>query len=240
MVTLTIQNDFKSPVEYIDSAEALNKVFNDPENNRKVSLIRQYRFAGEMDKAQKVKTSLPGLIFIADDFEETEKEVTVYENGEEKKVMQKGKWRLQKSAHLNGLAVLDADHLQERPEQIFSRWTPEKLKELGIYLIFKTSSDEGLKVVFKARQEWGNLIDNVREMGKLLNLPVDESGKDASRMSFAPSALAGDILYYDPKGLFGCDNADYDKLFGDEYRHGNSSSEKMAKKKFGIREFGIL
>ena len=106
MVTLTIQNDFKSPVEYIDSAEALNKVFNDPENNRKVSLIRQYRFAGEMDKAQKVKTSLPGLIFIADDFEETEKEVTVYENGEEKKVMQKGKWRLQKSAHLNGLAVL--------------------------------------------------------------------------------------------------------------------------------------
>ena len=237
MSKFTLQTDFKSPVEYIDSAEALNKVFNDPENNRKVSLIRQYRFAGEMDKAQKVKTSLPGLIFIADDFDETEKEVTVYENGEEKKVMQKGKWRLQKSAHLNGLAVLDADHLQERPEQIFSRWTPEQLKELGIYLIFKTSSDEGLKVVFKARKEWGNLIDNVREMGKLLNLPVDESGKDASRMSFAPSALAGDILYYDPEGLFGCDNADYDKLFGDEYRQGKSSSEKKAKTE--VRDSGI-
>ena len=83
MSKFTLQTDFKSPVEYIDSAEALNKVFNDPENNRKVSLIRQYRFAGEMDKAQKVKTSLPGLIFIADDFDETEKEVTVYENGEE-------------------------------------------------------------------------------------------------------------------------------------------------------------
>ena len=236
MIQLTIQKNLKSPVEQIASAEALEQVFNDPETYRKVCLIRQHRFAGEMDKAQQVKLSLPGLIFVADDFDVTEKEVTVYENGEEKKVMQKGKWRLQKSAHLNGLAVLDADHLKEQPERIFARWTPEQLKGLGIYLIFKTSSDEGLKVVFKARAEWGNLIDNVLEMGRQLNLPVDESGKDASRMSFAPSAQAGDILFFDKEGLFCCENAEYDNLFGDDYRQGNSgSSEKKSDSEKKVR-----
>ncbi len=226
MINLTIQRKMWSPVECITSAEELNKVFNDPESERKVSQIRQYLFAGDKNNAQKVKETLPGLIFVADDFDVTEKLVPVWENGEKKEVLQKAKWRFQTSAHLNGLAVLDSDHLKERPEQIFARWTPEQLEELGIYLIFKTSSDEGLKVVFKARQEWGNLIDNALAMGKLLNLPVDKSCKDASRMSFAPSALAGDILYYNPEGLFGCENADYDKLFGEVYRQGDSSSKK--------------
>lgn len=222
----SLQKNFKSPTEQIASAEALEKVFNDPESYRKVCLVRQYLFQGDQAKANDVKRSLPGLIFVADDFEVSEKDVTVYENGVEKKVKKRGKWRLQEYAHLNGLSVLDADHLTERPEQIFARWTPEQLKGLGIYLIFKTSSDEGLKVVFKARAEWGNLIDNAFEMGSQLGLPVDKSCKDASRMSFAPSAKAGDILYYDPEGLFGCENTEYDSLFGDAYRQGDSSSSE--------------
>ncbi len=222
------QKDFFSPAEPISSAEELSAVFNDPETYRKVCLIRQYRQTGDTEKAQKVKTSLPGLIFVADDFAETEKEVTVWQDGQEKKVVKKGKWRLQKSAHLNGLAVLDADHLQERPEAISGRWTPELLKQLGICLVFKTSSNEGLKVVFEARKEWGNLIDNVRAMGRILNLPFDESGKDASRMSFAPSAQAGDILYFDPESLFGNENAEYDRLFGEAYRQGRSAGSQTS------------
>ena len=214
MSKICIQKFFKSPVELITTAEALETVFNDSETYRKVCDVRKHRKAGDLEKAQQVKTSLPGLIFVADDFAETEKDGIV------------AKWRLQKSAHLNGLAVLDADHLKESPAQIFARWTPEQLKELGIYLIFKTSSDEGLKVVFKARSEWGNLIDNVRELGRILDLPVDESGKDASRMSFAPSALAGDILYFDREGMFSHDDAEYDSLFGNDYRQGNSAATK--------------
>ena len=228
---ITIQETFKSPVEQITSAEALEVVFNNPETFRKVSDVRKHRKAGEMEKAQQVKTSLPGLIFVADDFAESEKDGVV------------AKWRLQKSAHLNGLAVLDADHLKEPPAEIFARWSPEQLKSLGIYLIFKTSSDEGLKVVFEARQEWGNLIDNVREMARELGLPADESGKDASRMSFAPSAKAGDILYFDRVGLFANGNDEYDKLFGDDYRQGISDAsgklEKNAVRSSEVRNFDI-
>ena len=226
MSKICIQKFFKSPVELITTAEALETVFNDSETYRKVCDVRKHRKAGDLEKAQQVKTSLPGLIFVADDFAETEKDGIV------------AKWRLQKSAHLNGLAVLDADHLKESPAQIFARWTPEQLKELGIYLIFKTSSDEGLKVVFKARSEWGNLIDNVRELGRILDLPVDESGKDASRMSFAPSALAGDILYFDREGMFSHDDAEYDSLFGNDYRQGNSAATKSDNSS-GVQEFRI-
>ena len=85
--------------------------------------------------ADKVKHSLEGLIFVADDFAECEKEVTIVKNGVETKQMQLGKWRLQKSAHLNGLAVLDVDHLTENPVEVFRRWEETQLRELGVLLV---------------------------------------------------------------------------------------------------------
>ena len=209
---LSIQKDFKSAVAKIVTAGELEQVFNDPETFKKVMKIRQLRKAGKTKEATEVKQSLPGIIFVADDFAETEKDGVT------------AKWRLQKSAHLNGLAVIDADHLTEHPRDIFSRWTPEQLKALGIYLIFITSSEEGMKVVFKARKEWGNLIDNTIEMGRQLGLKADESCKDASRMSFAPSRQAGDILYYDAEGIFSQDDSEYDQLFGEAYRQGKSAA----------------
>ena len=52
MIKFTIQRKMWGPVEYITSAEELNKVFNDPENERKVCLIRQHLFAGDKINAQ--------------------------------------------------------------------------------------------------------------------------------------------------------------------------------------------
>ena len=124
------------------------------------------------------------------------------ENGVETKQMQLGKWRLQKSAHLNGLAVLDVDHLTENPVEVFHRWEETQLRELGVLLVFITSSNAGLKFVFIARKEWGNLIENACELARQLGLQADESGKDASRMSFAPSEPAGDILFFDAERMF--------------------------------------
>ena len=224
---VTLQKDFKSAVAKIVTAGELERVFNDPETFKKVTKIRQLRKAGNMKEATEVKQSLPGIIFVADDFAETEKDGVT------------AKWRLQKSAHLNGLAVIDADHLTEHPRDIFSRWTPEQLKALGIYLIFITSSEEGMKVVFKARKEWGNLIDNAIEMGRQLGLKADESCKDASRMSFAPSRQAGDILYFDPEGMFSQDNPEYDQLFGEDYRQGKSDSKDKKVRSSEVRNFNI-
>jgi hypothetical protein len=101
MATITIQKKLSAMTEQIATAEQLEGVFNNPETYRKVCQIREARKQGDLKTASSIKNSLEGLIFVADDFAECEKPVKVKENGEEKEVMVRGKWRLQKSAHLN-------------------------------------------------------------------------------------------------------------------------------------------
>ena len=222
MATLTIQKKLSAVTEQITSAEQLETVFNNPETYRKVCQIREARKKGDLKKANSIKNSLEGLIFVADDFAECEKPVNIVVNGKKQEVMELGKWRLQKSAHLNGLAVLDVDHLEQDPRVLFRQWSDEQLRELGVLLVFVTSSNEGIKFVFIARKEWGNLIENACELARQLGLKADESGKDASRMSFAPSRQAGDILFYDAERMFSYENPEYDELFGEAYRKGDS------------------
>ena len=229
MAIITIQKSLLAQTEQIVSTEQLEAVFNNPETFRKVGRIRELRRQGDTEGADKVKHSLEGLIFVADDFAECEKEVTIVKNGVETKQMLRGKWRLQKSAHLNGLAVLDVDHLTENPVEVFRRWTEAQFRELGVLLVFITSSNAGLKFVFIARKEWGNLIENACELARQLGLQADESGKDASRMSFAPSEPAGDILFFDAERMFSYENPEYDAIFGEAYRQGNSQGDNIVK-----------
>ena len=175
MATLTIQKNLQSVTEQICNAEQLEKVFNNPETYSKICQIREYRKQGEMKKAAGVKNSLEGIIFVADDFAESEKVVKTKVNGEEQEQTIRGKWRLQKEAHLNGLAVLDVDHLKEDPRELAKQWTEERLRELGVVLEFITSSNEGIKFVFIARKEWGNLIQNACELARQLGLKADET-----------------------------------------------------------------
>lgn len=239
MATITIQRNLQSATEKITNAEQLEAVFNNPDTYRKVCQIRELRKQGEMKKAAMVKNSLEGLIFVADDFADSEKVVKTKVNGEEQEQTIRGKWRLQKSAHLNGLAVLDVDHLKEDPRELARQWSEERLRELGVVLEFITSSNEGIKFVFIARKEWGNLIQNACELARELGLKADESGSDASRMSFAPSRQAGDILFYDPERMFSYENPDYDATFGEAYRNGNSKGNSAAKTSLGVQEFRI-
>ena len=84
----------------------------------------------------------------------------------------KGLWRVQDHGYLTGLAVLDADHVPN-PEEIVKQWLErDDLKELGIVWIFITPSGEGVKVVFKAKVEWGNLADNYYTMAEKLGDPL--------------------------------------------------------------------
>ena len=186
MATITIQKKLSAMTEQIATAEQLEGVFNNPETYRKVCQIREARKQGDLKTASSIKNSLEGLIFVVDDFAECEKPVKVKENGEEKEVMQHGKWRLQKSAHLNGLAVLDVDHLKEDPRQLFQKWTIEQLRELGVLLVFITSSNEGIKFVFMARKEWGNLIQN----GTLLECRTPLHVRLATSSSMMPSVCS--------------------------------------------------
>ena len=234
-----MQKNLLAATETISNAQQLEAVFNNTETFYKVNKVREARAKGDMTTADKVKKSLEGIIFVADDYKEVDHEFTIKENGEEKKVTKRGKWRLQTSAHLNGLAVLDVDHLQENPVEVFHRWSEEQLREWGVLLVFITSSNAGLKFVFIARKEWGNLIENARELAKLLGVTVDESCKDAARLSFAPSERAGDILFYDPERMFSYENPEYDELFGEQYRNGNSKGTMAKQRSEEVKECRI-
>ena len=167
-------------------------------------LIDGYRTTGDAE----LKRKLPAFIFQAT-FEET-----VSKKGN------KGAWRCQAGSRLNGLCVMDIDHV-ESPQEVHGEWLKVHgdLKALGVLLIYITPSGKGLKIVFKADAEKGNLIDNQHAMAKVLGVVVDESCKDASRMSFI--CKERDILFLDNE-LFTYENPDFGKKYNEVYRAGNS------------------
>ena len=89
--------------------------------------------------------------------------------------------------------------------------------------MYITPSGKGLKVVFKADVAVGNLIDNQHAMAKVLGVEVDESCKDASRMSFI--CKESDILYLN-KELFTYENKEFAERYTALYRDGHSQATR--------------
>ena len=196
------QKNFSNPTLPVDEAQfnALVTASQWAEN------IDKYRETGDAS----LKRKLPAFIFQAT-FDETESAKG-----------KKGRWRKQSATHLTGLVVMDIDHV-ENPLTLYQGWIEKgwDWKKLGILFIYITPSGHGLKIVFKARLEWGNLIANQHAMAKILNLTVDESCKDSSRMSFICKET--DIMYLN-KELFTYENKDFAEKYDAEYRAGNSRS----------------
>lgn len=190
------QKSFTQPTAPVDEEQfyalVRAKVWNDA--------IDRFRQTGD----QSIKRRLPAFIFQAT-FDETES-----------KTGKRGCWRKQAATRLTGLVVMDIDHV-DNPREAFSHWPT--VKDLGILLIYITPSGHGLKIVFKANGEWGNLIDNQHRMAELLGVEVDESCKDASRMSFI--CKESDILFLD-KELFTYENKAYGEKYDEDYRAGKS------------------
>ena len=146
-------------------------------------------------KADELKRTLPGACFQASEFAESIG-VKAYNKGK------RGHWREMRYAYLNGLVVIDVDHCGN-PRELFDRIKSEHdLKAEGILLVYISAKGEGLKILFKSRKEWSNLICQQYEMAQLLGILdfVDDSCRDSSRLSF----LTGedDVLYVDAKELF--------------------------------------
>ena len=177
------------------------------------ALVRATKWNEAIDKFratsdQKLKRGLPAFIFQAT-FDETESAKG-----------RKGCWRKQSATRLTGLVVMDIDHVED-PKGVFSNVIMKECKneKNGILLVYITPSGKGLKIVFKARTEWGNLIDNQHAMAKVLGVEVDESCKDASRMSFI--CKESDILFID-KELFAYENKAFSERYTAVYRDGHS------------------
>ncbi len=151
----------------------------------------------------------------------------------------RGRWRKQSAARLNGLFMLDIDHVDD-PEELFRSWWQHTMdalledeafhrneeainkwcEEQGIVLVHVTPSGHGLRIVAKASTERGNLADNQHHLAQQLGTTPDEACKDASRTSFCPAFE--DVLYINHQTLFNYDNPEYDEKYGPQYRGGHS------------------
>ena len=198
--------------------------------------VRAAKARGDDAEAARLKKRLPAFIFQATF------DVTRSKSGAE------GRWRKQAATRLNGLCVLDIDHVED-PRQLFMSWgltttkttkttvaassdlkklskvvpvVVEKESELSsrILLVYVTPSGRGLKVVFKADPKVGNLIDNMNAMASVLGVEADQACKDASRMSFI--CTREDILFINETELFDYEDKEFAEKYEPFYRGGNS------------------
>ena len=200
------QKNFSNPTLPVDEAQFY-------------ALVRASKWNENIDKFREtgdaaLKRKLPAFIFQAT-FDETK--------SARGKI---GRWRKQAATRLTGLVVMDIDHVED-PLTLYQGWVEKGLdwEKLGIELIYITPSGKGLKIVFKARLDWGNLIDNQHAMASVLGVEVDESCKDASRMSFI--CKESDILFIN-KELFTYENKEFGEKYDAEYRAGRSGSAAPA------------
>ena len=146
---------------------------------------------------------------------------------------------------LNGGEYIVNENMGLAPRDLYAKWRKE-LPELfdpsiqggarggSVLLVYITPSGHGIKVVFKADAQKGNLIDNQHAMAEVLGVEVDESCKDASRMSFI--CKESDILYID-KELFTYENKEFAEKYDAEYRAGHSSpSPKLGEVRRGLNK----
>ncbi|SFC21246.1 VirE N-terminal domain-containing protein [Xylanibacter ruminicola] len=198
------QKNFSNPTLPVDEAQFWALVRAEKWNEN----IDKYRETGDAA----LKRKLPAFIFQAT-FDETTS-----------KAGKAGAWRKQAATQLTGLVVMDVDHV-EKPREVFDNVIMKECKndKNGILLVYITPSGKGLKIVFKARLDWGNLIDNQHAMAKVLGVEVDESCKDASRMSFI--CKESDILYLN-KELFTYENKEFAERYTALYRDGHSQATR--------------
>ena len=211
------QRSFGLPTEVV-TAEQFRALINAP---RTVTLVKEAREAlarGDKNTYDNKKKGLPLMIFIGT-FDESDKEFEDKRTGEKR--TEKGHWRNQKHVKLNGLVVADYDHLngdvRKLWEEAYAKLSDED--KARILLVFITPSGQGLKVVFVADEDVGNLIDNQIVFSAKLGLPLDESCKDGCRGAFMTTSE--DIIQLDER-IFTYENPAFGEKYNEAYHEGNS------------------
>ena len=154
--------------------------------------------------AQELKENLPAFIFCCREFDAT--------------ATGKGtpfRHRRLADCHLNGLVMLDIDHV-ENPMQIWYKLREMEDLMQRVALVHLTSSGFGARIVFTADINDGNLADNQIVFAQRLGYKADDSCIDATRNSFAPKEE--DILFINEELLFNYYDEEFDKRFTPLYR----------------------
>ena len=156
-----------------------------------------------------LKKSLPFVIFIATYIE------TASASGK------LGCWRKQAACRLNGLCVIDFDHIEGECravwEEAYNKLSDED--KARILLVYITPSGHGLKVIFIADINY-NLIDNQKVFAEKLGLTnIDEVCRDASRGAFLTTRE--DIILLDER-IFTYENPAFGEKYNSQYHAGKS------------------
>jgi len=241
------QRSFGSPTEVV-TLQQFRALISAPRTFQQVKEAREALARGDKSGYDRKKKALPLVIFIGT-FEESIKVIENKKNGEKKEVT--GCWRLQKHCRLNGLCVIDFDHVDEvndnlndNPKQSLREIWEEAYAKLSdedkarILFVYVTPSGHGLKVVFIADAAVGNLIDNQIAFSKKLGLNPDESCKDASRGAFLTTS--DDIILIDEEKLISYQDDAFGEKYNEAYHQGNSqptiSSPKLGEAVKGLNE----
>ena len=212
------QRSFGLPTEVV-TKEQFRALITAPETSRKVKEAREVLAQGDKNAYDNKKKGLPFVIFIAT-YDESDKTFENKQTGE--KTTRRGQWRNQKYCRLNGLCVIDFDHVEGDVrkiwEEAYSKLSDED--KAKILFVFVTPSGHGLKVVFIADAAIGNLIDNQIVFSRKLGLNPDEACKDASRGAFLTTEE--DIIFINEEKLITYESEEFGKKYNEEYHAGHS------------------
>ena len=125
-----------------------------------------------------------------------------------------------KDCHLNGLVMLDIDHVDD-PMEIWHKLKQNEALMARTMLVHITSSRKGLRIIFTADAEKGNLADNQIDFAQALGYVADRSCIDATRTSFAPKEE--DILFINDM-LFTYYDEEFDRKYTADYRNGETQA----------------
>ena len=193
---------------WLDNAD-YQKFLLKKQNMKRESARKAWAEKSDADKllafAQELKENLPAFIFSCREFDAIS--------------TANGKpfcHRRLADCHLNGLVMLDLDHV-ENPMQIWYKL--REMQELmeRVALVHISCSGDGLRIVFTADAEVGNLSDCQIVFAKALgDYQADRSCLDATRASFCPKE--NEILYINEELLFNYYDEEFDKRFTPLYR----------------------
>ncbi len=172
--------------------------------------------------AGRVKNQLPGFIFQSESFTPHRKKDK--KTGKEDPNSAAAAWREQKYALLNGLCMLDVDHVDD-PVAVFTEQVQPSIDNgnpCRIRMAFVTPSGKGLKLVFEADLQVGNLASNQLKVAQTLGLEPDMSCKDAARLAFATGKQ--DLLFLEPS-VFDYKDEAYAEKYNPQYNEGKSQPD---------------
>ena len=204
-MAICIQRKFGIPAEVV-SPQVFEAVIDDAEVTRRVEKARGF-YAEDKGAYTKEKNGLPGFIFSCSGF-------IPHEYTDTKGVKHpKDTWAHQEYGILNGLFMVDLDHVED-PRQLWQDITAQEVWEkeykARTFLAFVTCSNHGLKIVMACNVEEGNLASCQNRFCQTFGLPNDKSTKNSNRLSFAP--CRADVLYYSPEL-----HTYYNKAWADKY-----------------------